>query len=274
MNELINRLNIAASVVNTDINEQTVIALKTELEALALQIAEALNEANERAQNAEHAIGSYRATLQDIRDMARRADTRNEDDDRLEIIRLNDLLGSVQFKALNALKDNQGENIRRELRLLENAVSQFEQRMQSDGGWRYGGEPLPDRVTRIVDFYTRMAARSVEKATEMKVALIAWLRGASINAQAVSFAATHREKDARLRGLIEVIEHAIGELNKSDIVTSATQWDGNVDSWARSDFPTRQLVREIQDLQAEVNRLRSLAGERNTKQSLQSDDLF
>ena len=264
MGELLNRLGNAASIVGHDMNEVTVIALKNELEALANQFSEALTVLGERATTAEGDAASLRSALEGIRDMARRTETASGDwSDYNESMRIRDLLGSVAHRAAECLTNvTTGATLRKDLRQLEAMVDKFEAGMQEAGGWRYGyNQTLAERIQRCVDHYTRMAATAVSDAHSFKDGVVAWLRGIAINAQSVSWAATHHEKDARLRGLIEVVEGAITEINKQRLQDRLSAWNGVVDSWSKSDFPTREMRRKILDQEAEIKRLREKVGE-------------
>lgn len=218
-----------------------------------------------RLLNVEDDAAALRGTLEHIRDTARKEE--NDAGDLIDAHRqiyIRDLLGSVAHKASEGLKEHQsGAALRKDTRQLEAMVSRFEQQMQQDGGWRYGGDrTLAERVQRFADHYTRMAGECVQKAHTFKSGVLAWLKGISITSQAVSWASTHHEKDARLRGLIEVVETAINKLDEMQFDQSFMHpWSGEVESWAKSDFPTREMRRKIFDLEEEIKRLRQKAGE-------------
>lgn len=173
------------------------------------------------------------------------------------------LLDRIDYHASEALKEYRtGEARRKEWEQLEVLVDRFETAMQRDGGWRYGGDrTLAERVQRCVDHYTRLAADTVSKSMTFKEGMVSWMRGIAINAQAVSWAHTHHEKDARLRGLIEVIETAISQIDELRLDDRMTQWSGAVDSWLKSDFPTREMRNRILDMEQEIRRLKAKASE-------------
>jgi hypothetical protein len=263
MNEidnLISRLNTAAEQVpETDEG----VFLKTELQALSGQLREESERLQSHLANVVHASASYRGVLEEIKNTARKEENDNSDlTDVHRTIYIRDLLGSIAYKTSQALKSSSiGADLRHDLRLLENQIDLYEHQMQQAGGWRWTQDrTLTDRLARIVDHYTRMAARAVENQQNERNGMVSWLRGIAITAQSVSWASTHHEKDARLRGLIEVVETAITKIQQQDN-DSSHYFDGNVDSWMKSDFPTRDLKRRILDQQAEIERLKRLAGE-------------
>lgn len=264
MNEisnLINRLKIASDII--DEHDADSIELKTELSALANQFYEEFQKLDIHLHNVVSAAGVYRGALEKIRNTARKEN--DDSGDLTEVHRqifIRDLIGSIAHETSKVLRsETVGADQRRAMRLLENQIDLYEQRVQQDGGWRYGhDQSLADRLVRIVDHYTRLAAFAVETQQNERTGVVSWLRGIAINAQSVSWASTHHEKDARLRGLIEVIDTAITKIQEQNS-DSGRYFDGGIDSWMRSDFPTRDLKRRILDQEAEIKRLKSLVGE-------------
>jgi hypothetical protein len=207
---------------------------------------------------------ALRGVVERIRDTARKAEYDDNSDltDVHRQIYIRDLLGSVAYNAAEGLKEHRsGAALRKDMRQLEAMVNRFEEEMQRTGGWRYGGDrTLAERVQRVFDHYTRMAAQAVNNAQIFKDDMLSWLRGMAINAESVSWGGTHHEKDARLRGLVEVIEAAIKRVNALR-VEDRSRFDDGMSDWMRSDFPVREFKRRIYDLEAEVERLRKKAGE-------------
>lgn len=212
---------------------------------------------------------ALRAVLEKVRTTARKAE-----DDPGDFLDPRDLLGSVAHQSAEGLKEhNSGAKLREGIRQLENIIEVFELGMRETGGWTYGSDrTLAERVQRCMDHYTRMAAQAVSDSHGFKDGTVSWLRGIAINAQAVSWGSTHHEKDARLRGLIEVIETAITKIDERRVDDRLSRWNGVVDSWQKSDFPTREMRRRIFDLEAEVNRLKKAAGESTDNHT--SPDIF
>lgn len=151
--------------------------------------------------------------------------------------------------------------LRNDWRQLQAMVDLFEKGMQETDGWIISSDrTLAERVRRCTDHYTRMAAQAVGDSHNFKNGVVSWLRGIAINAQSVTWASTHHEKDARLRGLIEVIETAITKINEQRFDDRLSSWNGVVDSWMKSDFPTREMRRRILDQEQEIKRLKQKAG--------------
>ncbi len=239
--------------------EWNMFAEDGEVTCIEDDVAFLLTDVHRRMQTAEYEAAALRGTLEGIRDMARMAD--NDDGDLTDTHRqiyIRDLLGSVIHKATEGLKDHKsGAGLRKDIHQLEATVDAFENSMRETGGWTYSGDrTLTERLQRCINHYTRMAAEAVSAAHGFKDGTVSWLRGIAINAQAVSWGSTHHEKDARLRGLIEVIETAITKIDEQRFDDRLSRWNGAVDSWMRSDFPTREMRRRIFDLEAEVTRLK------------------
>jgi hypothetical protein len=65
---------------------------------------------------------------------------------------------------------------------------------------------------------------------------------------------THQEKGARLRGMIELLEGNIEKLQNAQLDFTRTYW--HWEDAFKSDFPTRELVRRIHELESEVETLK------------------
>ena len=94
---------------------------------------------------------ALRVTLEGIRDMARRAENTNpQSDEYHDQLHIRDLLGSVAYRAVEALRaDQSGVPLSVEFRQLRALVDTFEKGMQETGGWRYSGDrTLAEQVQR------------------------------------------------------------------------------------------------------------------------------
>lgn len=215
-----------------------------------------------RLSTATDDAAAMRGVIEGIRDMARKSENVDVDSDNYNHrLHITDLLAAVSHQAADGLKNKTGAALRKDLRQLEAMVDGFMKAMRESGGWSYSNDrTLAEQIQRCIDHYTRMAANAVGDAHEFKDSVVAWLRGMAISAQSVSWASTHAEKDARLRGLIEVIETAISNINEKRVNDRLSSWRGVVDSWGKSDFPTREMRRRILDQQEEIERLKKSIG--------------
>lgn len=229
-----------------------------EVSNLEEDVADLLNGLTQWWSSIKDDAAAMRGALEIIRDAARKVER-----DDVDPVYIQDLLARVAHQAADTLKvNNAGTALRKDWRQLEAMVEAYELQMRATGGWTFTRDlMLAERVQRCMDHYTRMAAQAVGDAHGFKDGVVSWLRGIAINAQAVSWGSTHHEKDARLRGLIEVIETAIEKINTLRLNDRLSEWNGVVDSWMKSDFPTREMRRRILDQDEEIKRLRQKAGE-------------
>lgn len=111
------------------------------------------------------------------------------------------------------------------------------------------GCSLSAQIVGIINNYQHSAERALLDAAAFRDHAVTWIAALRIVADSVAKASTHREKDARLRGLIEVMESASEKLclMRFEFTTSSTWPDV-----FRSDFPTRHFVERIRQLEAQV----------------------
>lgn len=217
---------------------------------LANNIEDLLTVMNARHREATEDAAGLRGMVKNARDWARQAEDNPDEAERL--------CGQIDYHASEALKEyRSGEARRKEWLGLEIMLERRLADLQQDGGWRYASYvEVEEKVNHIIEYYVRMASLGVAKSTTFKNGVIAWLRGIAINAEAVSWAHTHHEKDARLRGLIEVIETAISKIDELRMEDHYSGWSAAVDAWMKSDFPTREMKRTIQRQELEIKHLR------------------
>lgn len=118
---------------------------------------------------------------------------------------------------------------------------------------------LPDVARSVIDHYRSLAVDALRRTKEFRDDVMIQLRALSLVVEMAGSASTHREKDARLRGVSELIEGAIGKLRKERFeITSSACW-GMFEDVFRSDYPTRELLGRIRELEAENRQLRAKA---------------
>lgn len=172
-------------------------------------------------------------------------------------ISLNSVLTWAQRIVADSLESNNaGAALRKDIRQLEVMVKGFEESARRNGDyWSYNDPTLASKVQRVVDHYTRMAASSVSNARSFKDDILTWLRAMAINAESVSWAGTHQEKNARLRGLVEVIERACKDVNEMRL-EDRNSWGSYTNDWMKSDFPVREYKSRIYELERENQQLK------------------
>jgi len=132
----------------------------------------------------------------------------------------------------------------------------------------FGGSQLADVVRAVIEHHKELAVRQLRRTKEFRDDLIVWLRAMAIIADSVASASTHREKDARLRGMLEVIEGAISTLRKEsfDIVLYNRSYYP-FDDVFRSDYPTRQLMERIRELENQIKAIKQASIQEDSEQS-------
>lgn len=114
--------------------------------------------------------------------------------------------------------------------------------------------PLASRLACVLRHYRDLATNHLAGAAAFRDDVLAYLRALVLVTESAANGATHREKDARLRGLVEMLESAIEKLRKEKFDFAYARWT-MPDLW-RSDYPVREYVRRIHDLEDELKRLR------------------
>jgi len=116
-------------------------------------------------------------------------------------------------------------------------------------GQRHIG-PIDQRLRGILTEYQNASVGAIAACKEFRDRLMMDLRAVSMVLQMVVNADTHREKNARLRGSIELLESAITRLEREQF-TTAVRYPSFTDPF-RSDYPTRHLVDRIHTLEADL----------------------
>jgi hypothetical protein len=133
----------------------------------------------------------------------------------------------------------------------------------------YHGNTLADRLRGVLSEYEDTARNALSLSKDFRDRMVVNLRAMNLVLSMVANASTHREKDARLRGCLEIIEQAISQLQKEEFdiaVCKKPRFDYIFDPF-RSDFPTRSFVQRIHELESEVEVLRKNQKEPEQKQN-------
>jgi hypothetical protein len=117
----------------------------------------------------------------------------------------------------------------------------------------YHSDGLLGQIRSVLGQYESRAELSLLSANDFREEVLRWLAGIVIVTDSVANASTHSEKNARLRGLVEVLESAREKLGKMHFdLQTGTMWPDIF----RSDYPTRHFLQRIRDLESEVKELR------------------
>lgn len=128
---------------------------------------------------------------------------------------------------------------------VEQIVIQAENELHSG----YAGS-LPNRVQAVYNRLERKVWKAEADFKHLRDDTQVWLRAVGIIATSIGNAGTHAEKNARLRGLIEMIESAIGSVRESR--DRDNEWGVRMPDIFRSDYPVREYVQRIHQLEHEI----------------------
>jgi len=118
-----------------------------------------------------------------------------------------------------------------------------------------------EKIESIINYYKRKAEESLFSIRNFQQELIVWLRALAMVAEMAGNSSTHREKAARVRGMIEIIETCIEKATNMDINFSFLYF--NWPNLWRSDYPVRKILQENHELKKEIDRLQNIKDNEN-----------
>lgn len=119
----------------------------------------------------------------------------------------------------------------------------------------YYGDSLTERLEGVLREYEHTAINALSMAKSFRDALLVDFRAVSMVLTMVSNAATHKEKDSRLRGCMELIETVINRLNQEQFDIAVCNRPKFHDPFV-SDFPSRKFIERIRQLEDENKALK------------------
>jgi len=112
---------------------------------------------------------------------------------------------------------------------------------------------LNQRVEHMLRFYKDRAVNQMRGSKELRDDMLVYLRAMSMIVSQAENAGTHGEKNARLRGVIEMCETAISQLRKEEFnFNSNFYWREDI---FRSDYPVRYYIDKIHTLEHKLQEL-------------------
>lgn len=109
-------------------------------------------------------------------------------------------------------------------------------------------------VKFIVGEYEDKATKAMSDVKTFRDDMLVYFRALSLTLTMTGEAQTHAEKNARLRGAIELLESAVEQLRNKDLEMLFSMW-----RWPdlfRSDWPTRRLMERIHEQERELESYR------------------
>lgn len=204
--------------------------------------------AEETAAMAEDAAAEYRQALEALMKITTPGER--------EWLNPVQLLEIVHSDSAKMLRREAGRQLRSDVREIERVVKEFEGKETNH--WRMGDEPLSKRVLALVSFYQRTAAQSLSDSRAFLDDVLTWLRSFGMVVEMAGNAGTHAEKNARLRGLSELLESAAHKLQNSR-VEFGYRWYEHVDVF-KTDYPVRHFVERIHELEHQLKQLQPQNG--------------
>lgn len=131
------------------------------------------------------------------------------------------------------------------VRKIDDIVIRYEQ--QNRVG--YAGD-LDWRVDQMIRHYQNIATNQLAGVKATRDDMLVWLRALAMVAEMAGNAGTHAEKNARLRGMVELIEAAIQKLREQEFNFQWSTW--HMPDIFRSDYPVVQYIRRIHELEAQL----------------------
>ena len=138
-------------------------------------------------------------------------------------------------------------------------LQEYVQRYQEKFSIRCGGS-LKEKLVHALNEYEAIASKALSNAKLTTDDTVTWMRSIALVLEMVGNASTHSEKNARLRGCIELTESAIERLRKIEFTFHYNRYD-SPDLFG-SDYPVRHAMSKlheaeytIKDLQAQIDRL-------------------
>lgn len=112
-----------------------------------------------------------------------------------------------------------------------------------------------ERVKAVLRQYEDKAVSALRDTKQFRDDMLTYFRALCIVLEMTGQAATHAEKNARLRGATELLEQMADRLRRTDleIVFSHFYWR---DAFA-SDWPTRRLMERIHELENELKEIQN-----------------
>lgn len=131
------------------------------------------------------------------------------------------------------------------IKRIDDIVTHYEQ----ENHVGYAGD-LDWRVNQMIRHYQDIATNQLAGVKAVRDDMLIWLRAMAMIVEMVANAATHAEKNARLRGVIEMIETSVQRLREQEIGFQWSTW--RMPDLFRSDYPVVQYIRRIHELEEQL----------------------
>lgn len=137
-----------------------------------------------------------------------------------------------------------------QMRVVRETIEQVEKEVCVRGD----GSPA-ERIRQAVRNAIWKRERAEEAYRHLGQDMLVWVRAVGLAANMVSNGGTHREKDARMRGMIEMIESAVQAIRNA-MEDGKDYFGYRVPDVFRSDYPVREYKQKIFELERELERVK------------------
>lgn len=139
------------------------------------------------------------------------------------------------------------------------AVEELIREHQKKQNYHQGFGTTADRVKSVLCEYEDKTTKAYSDVRQFRDDMLTYFRAFSLILTMTGEAGTHAEKNARLRGAIELLERGIETIRRSNLesLLDIYRWPDVF----RSDWPTRRLMERIHDLEQENSELKNANAE-------------
>ncbi len=134
-----------------------------------------------------------------------------------------------------------------QLKQVEKVIQAHEDRIRIS---HCGG--IAEQLASLLEHYHSKAVQSMSHTERFQQELLVNLRALALIANSVAEGHTHSEKNARIRGLISMLESAYHKISqwRIDVQSSLPPW--SYENVFRADYPAQHYLRRISDLEAQL----------------------
>jgi hypothetical protein len=136
-----------------------------------------------------------------------------------------------------------------------NKIEQFLHEKAQEHHYYTHPDTKSGRAKQIIYYFRDIATRHLTTVKQFRDETVIWMKALELIAEMVSNASSHAEKNARLRGMSELIQEYIQKAMKADFDFGHSYYWWPDNGLFKGDSPTRDLMRRIHELERENKRL-------------------
>lgn len=142
-----------------------------------------------------------------------------------------------------------------------NKIDEFVKKTDEEMHFWISPGTISDRYIQLIQQFKRFATRHLITVKQFRDETVIWMKAMELTADMTSNASSHSEKNARLRGMIELIQDYIQRAMRADFDFGHSYYWWPDNGLFRSDYPTRKLMERIHQLEDEVKQLKGESSE-------------